>query len=593
MDAGSTGLLRQPRNQLLDLLADDHHQVGEFVDHDDDVRQWIERRHCAFVLAHGKQSRDQRIGHRLAGLLCVAHLAVETTQVPDTQFLHQLVTPLHLGDAPAKRIGRLLHVGHDRRQQVRDALVDRQLEHLRIDHDQAHLLSRALVKQRQHHGVDRDRLAGTGGPRDQQVRHPREVHDDRRATDILAERECERRSELVIGTRADDLAERDQFTRFVRNFQAHDRLAGYHLDDPHADRRKRAREVLGERADLAHLHAGCGLQFEAGDDGARQHGDDLDIHAEIFQLDLDQPRDRIERLGRIGLLARRRIVEQLELRKILGGRLCEQLDLSFLLDTLARLRWRGGFDARRRACPGLFLHFAYQRLARLARFPAGGLIALGRHAIADPRGASQHPVTDEIHHPQPGDAGVELHAREPQGKHQERRAQQRSGGRKALADQVAKDAAGPGRQCASREVQRRKTAARPERGDQSDRAQRNRRAPLPGCIGRTLESDPGAEADRQRKQECRPAKEHQQEAGDPGAQWPDQVADLAWLTRITETAVVGVEARERDHQHQRERGEQPERGLAQGACENRIELGFRCGSVGGGLGHGQRILVKN
>ena len=32
-------LLRQPRDQLFDLLADDHHQVGELVDDDDDVRQ--------------------------------------------------------------------------------------------------------------------------------------------------------------------------------------------------------------------------------------------------------------------------------------------------------------------------------------------------------------------------------------------------------------------------------------------------------------------------------------------------------------------------------------------------------------------------
>jgi hypothetical protein len=42
MDAGGARLLRQPRDQLLDLLADDHHQVGELVDDDDDVRQRLQ-----------------------------------------------------------------------------------------------------------------------------------------------------------------------------------------------------------------------------------------------------------------------------------------------------------------------------------------------------------------------------------------------------------------------------------------------------------------------------------------------------------------------------------------------------------------------
>jgi hypothetical protein len=43
VDAGGARLLRQPGDQLLDLLADHHHQVGELVDHDDDVRQALQR----------------------------------------------------------------------------------------------------------------------------------------------------------------------------------------------------------------------------------------------------------------------------------------------------------------------------------------------------------------------------------------------------------------------------------------------------------------------------------------------------------------------------------------------------------------------
>jgi hypothetical protein len=39
VDARGARLLRQARDELLDLLADHHHQVGQFVDHDDDVGQ--------------------------------------------------------------------------------------------------------------------------------------------------------------------------------------------------------------------------------------------------------------------------------------------------------------------------------------------------------------------------------------------------------------------------------------------------------------------------------------------------------------------------------------------------------------------------
>ena len=40
---GGARLLREARDQLLDLLADDHHQVGELVDDDDDERHRVER----------------------------------------------------------------------------------------------------------------------------------------------------------------------------------------------------------------------------------------------------------------------------------------------------------------------------------------------------------------------------------------------------------------------------------------------------------------------------------------------------------------------------------------------------------------------
>jgi hypothetical protein len=43
VDAGRARLLGQAGDQLLDLLADHHHQVGQLVDDDDDVGQALQR----------------------------------------------------------------------------------------------------------------------------------------------------------------------------------------------------------------------------------------------------------------------------------------------------------------------------------------------------------------------------------------------------------------------------------------------------------------------------------------------------------------------------------------------------------------------
>ena len=138
--AGGARLLRQAGDQLLHLLADDHHHVGEFVDDDDDVRQRLQR--FGGQVRHLRVRPEQRIEQRLAGVLGVAHLLVEAAEVAHADRGHQLVATLHLGHAPAQGIGGLLHVGDHRRQQVRDALVDRELQHLRVDHDHPHVFRR-------------------------------------------------------------------------------------------------------------------------------------------------------------------------------------------------------------------------------------------------------------------------------------------------------------------------------------------------------------------------------------------------------------------------------------------------------------------
>ncbi len=92
----------------------------------------------------------------------------------------------------------MAHVGDDWREQMRDAFVDRQFQHFRINQDQTDMVRVGLVQQRQDGGVDADRFAGAGGAGHQQVRHARQIGYHRIAGNILAQCDREIGSAVVI-----------------------------------------------------------------------------------------------------------------------------------------------------------------------------------------------------------------------------------------------------------------------------------------------------------------------------------------------------------------------------------------------------------
>ena len=182
-------------DRFLDLVAGHHHQVGELVDDDDDEGQRLRR--LALVLG----VRSPRA--------IVPDVAVVLLDVADALGRERLVALFHLAHGPAQRVGRLLRIDDDRRQQVRDVLVHPELEPLRVDHDQPHVVRRRAVEDAGEHRVEADRLAGAGRAGDQQVRHRREVGDERLAVDRLAERERQLRGRALVGLRLEQLAQRD------------------------------------------------------------------------------------------------------------------------------------------------------------------------------------------------------------------------------------------------------------------------------------------------------------------------------------------------------------------------------------------------
>ena len=180
---------------------------------------------------------------------------------------------------------------------MRDAVVSRELEHFRIDHDEPAPLGLHAVDERQDHGVDRDRLARPGRAGDEQMRHAGEVDDHRLAADRLAERDGEPVLRVLEVLAGEQLAQVDRLPALVRQFDA-DRVAA--LDDGHAGRdgRHRPGDVVGEPDHPRRFDPGRRFELVERDDRTRTHVDDLALDAEIVEDALEQARILLQRVLR-------------------------------------------------------------------------------------------------------------------------------------------------------------------------------------------------------------------------------------------------------------------------------------------------------
>ena len=143
MNARRACHLRQALDRGLDILARDQHQIGEFVDHHHDIGQLgkIDR----LLLEHGLAGLAVEAGLHLAGeglavLLRLAQAGVIPIDVAHAELGHSAIAVLHLAHRPFQGHHRLFRFGHHGGEQMRNAVIDRQLQHLRVDHDEAAML---------------------------------------------------------------------------------------------------------------------------------------------------------------------------------------------------------------------------------------------------------------------------------------------------------------------------------------------------------------------------------------------------------------------------------------------------------------------
>ncbi|MNW48049.1 hypothetical protein D3C74_253980 [compost metagenome] len=114
MDAGSTGHLCQPRDGIFDIAGRDHHQVRQLVHDDHDVRQ--------------------------DGLRSIRHHVIVAFDVPRSRFGEQLITFLHLNDDFLKCQRSSPGIGDNRGQQMRNPVIDIELDHFGVDHHKFHFI---------------------------------------------------------------------------------------------------------------------------------------------------------------------------------------------------------------------------------------------------------------------------------------------------------------------------------------------------------------------------------------------------------------------------------------------------------------------
>ncbi len=143
--------LRQTLHGTFNILASNHHQVSHFVDDNHDVWHW---RQIEFFLNVGGftcflvKARLHRAHHGFAFALGGSCTLIEALDVAHAKTCHLTIAVFHLAHGPFKSHNGLLRIGNNRRQQMRNAIIDGEFQHLWIDHDQTAFFRLEAVEQR-------------------------------------------------------------------------------------------------------------------------------------------------------------------------------------------------------------------------------------------------------------------------------------------------------------------------------------------------------------------------------------------------------------------------------------------------------------
>ncbi len=138
MNAHGARHLRQPGDGFFHVAGIEHHQVGQLVDDDDNVRNRL-----VFGVFF-EQTRRAILFEQAVVLIDIAYAFGS----------QQLQPPFHLTHRIAQRISGQLGFCNNRSVKMGHAFVVPELQAFGIYQNQAHLIRRGLIQNRHDHGVD-------------------------------------------------------------------------------------------------------------------------------------------------------------------------------------------------------------------------------------------------------------------------------------------------------------------------------------------------------------------------------------------------------------------------------------------------------
>ena len=180
---------------------------------------------------------------------------------------------------------------------MRNAFVNRQLQHFRVDHDETNVFRLRLVKHAEDHGVHPNRFTRTGCSRHQQVRHFRQIGYHRIAGNIFTQHDGQRRRVFTELRVIQHFTQINGLPFFVRQFQAYVWFTRNHFHHAHRDSRQRTRQVTRKVGNTRRFHTRRQIQFKTGDHRTWRVIHHISLDAEISQASFNQARHLFQREG--------------------------------------------------------------------------------------------------------------------------------------------------------------------------------------------------------------------------------------------------------------------------------------------------------
>ena len=298
MHPGSSRLLCDAADRILYVIGRGHHQVGKLVDDNDDLGKLL-----------------------LVGIVCDG--GIVALEIAHAFSLDQLIAALHLGHRPMKCTCRLLRLTDHRDKQVRQTVVYIQLDLLRVDEDKLNLVGSRLEEQAHENAVNADRLTHTGGTCNENVRHLRNVHEDRLSGNVHAQRHADLALILRKAGIFEELTQPDGSHHLVGHLNADSGFARDGSLNTNARGSKIQGDIVHKIDNRAHLDTLLRGKLIACDGGTAGDIHDAGTHLEASQGFHQLGGVCVQLLADIGVGGRSLQLEQRHGRKLIGlGRRC-------------------------------------------------------------------------------------------------------------------------------------------------------------------------------------------------------------------------------------------------------------------------------